>query len=413
MEDIKNIKQLLVAADCARTASVQIWDTNNPTTYLGNGEIVITDPQGNVLTGTTALKAVDRIFIQQRAAVGDNVFRSVEIPGNAITGYYCENWEPAAEQVSTLGFNGVSGNAIIDEAVGTLYSLKVIPVVSRLRRDPETFGWRSSNVTVPTASDILLGLAAQINNKAAVDKGLRIKATVLTDSPAVDLLSARTATVIKGSKKVTLSDTDATLFDGDVITIDDVPYVIDSVISNTVFTLTSVYTGASATLLDVAHVTDKSDGNWGLQIEGIPYIYSPGKWNYNKARFNLTVSQEFESKFVTGTPADRGIGTYEQVSSMEWDTKGYFGKTNRFDAGYPFEYPLDASSALTYDLITITWENTETKNIDGNNIQMGSVVIAVPTGALQGDNATSGISTVLNKYIVDQYGVGSNAVLTA
>ena len=70
--DVKNVKQVFIAANCARTASVQIYDNANATTYLGNGEVVIVDPQGNVLSNTTALKAVEYIQIVQRARTGDD-----------------------------------------------------------------------------------------------------------------------------------------------------------------------------------------------------------------------------------------------------------------------------------------------------------------------------------------------------
>ena len=83
MVDVKNIQHFHVVKDCTRTANVQIRDKFNTTTYLGNGECVITDPQGNVLTTTTALKSVPSILIHTRALKGDGIY-TTEIKGSAI-----------------------------------------------------------------------------------------------------------------------------------------------------------------------------------------------------------------------------------------------------------------------------------------------------------------------------------------
>ena len=269
MIDVKNIKEVFVLKDCARTASVQIWDPNNATTYLGNGECVITDPQGNVLTSTTAVKAIDRIMLHFRSHVGDDTMRSVEIPGSAITGFVCENYAAASEQVSYYGYNGSSGSADINLVADTLYWIKIVSKYNPGRRNVDTFGWRSG-VTTPTDADVLLGIAKAINIKKAVDKTFKVQATVLQTGSTASGIAA-TGTVVKGDKNVLLSGATTTIAAGDILTIATVPYKVDEVLSTTRIKLESPYQGASATGVALTEITDATAGDWGLKIEGLPY----------------------------------------------------------------------------------------------------------------------------------------------
>lgn len=416
MIDTKNIKEVFVLKDCNRTANVQIWDKNNATTYLGNGECVITDPSGKVLDTTTAVKSVDRIFLHTRSSQGDDVARSVELPGSAITGLFCENYAAATEQISYLGYNGTSGNIDVNLVADTLYWIKVISKHTSHCRDVETFSWKSGYST-PTAADVVLRLAQSINIKGGVngyDPTLRIQAEALTDATSVAIVP--TGTVTTGSKTVTFSAAVTTLAVGDVLTIATVPYLVEKVISTTQVQINMPYQGASASGVALAEVP-KTD-NWGLKITGLPYEFIPGKYNYRIASFELTTSEDIASEFSI-TAHNRGKGTFKQVAELEWYCKNYQGNDKKVDPEglrpieykYEYTYAVDGS-AETYDLVTITWKNRETETIHGNTVQEGSVVLAIPVGAGQGDGGTTTIEEVLNKYIVTEWGIGTAISLT-
>lgn len=417
MIDVKNIKEVFVAKDCDRTATVQITDPGAPTTYFGNGEMVITDPQGNVLTTTTAIKAVDRIFVHTRSLSGSDTYRSVEIPGSAITGFFCENYTVSNEQVSTIGYNGVAGNFGVNLAADTLYWVKVISKWNPHCRNVETFGYKSGNVT-PTLGDVVLGIASKINLKGGTqgyDETLKIKATVLTDAAPVAI--AATGKVTRGSKYVQLSADVATLEAGDAITIATVPYQVDRVVSLRSIKLSSPYQGDSDTAAALAKVP-KDSGNWGMAIEGLEYEFEAGQYNYKMCSFELTPSEDIVSQFVT-TPSFRGKGTYKQVAELEWYCKNFQGNDAKVDAmgarpiNYKYDTPLSVDgTAETFDLVTITWQNTETKTVSGNTTQEGSVVLALPVGAGQVSGGTDTIAEVLNKYIVTEWGVGTAITLS-
>jgi len=412
MGTIQNIKQVLIGANCGRTPGVQIWDPSLPDTYLGNGEIVITAPNGVVLDNTVSAADVDRIFIQQRGSINgakNTVYRSVELPGKMITGYYCEKQKNATEQSSILGFNGVSGITSINLVANTLYYIKVIPLFTRGIRNPETFAWKSGNI-IPTEADVLLGIADAINTKKSYDKLLKITASVLTNSTITAV--AGTGVISEGSKVLTISGAGiTTAIAGNVVKIDGNSYLIDEVKSPTEIKLSMPFQGTSVTNASIDYIEDKTDGDWGLKIDGLEYEFEAGFYNYNIAKFNLTVSSDINSKFVT-TSGDRGSGTYKQVADEEWNAKNAFGNNKKVHPQIPIDYKYDVNSADVYDLITITWENTETKNIDGNTIHSGAVLIAIPVGADQGDSGSTSIIEVLNKYIVTEHGIGKPITLS-
>lgn len=415
MVDVKNIQQFHVVKNCARTANVQIRDKFNTTTYFGNGECIITDPQGNVLTSTTALKSVPSILVHTRALKGDSVY-TTEIKGSAIKDFFCENYVAANEQTSILGYNGTSGTIVANLAADTLYWVKVISKYNPGRRIVNTFSYKSGTTT-PTVADIALGIAGQINSKGGVkgyDETLRIKASVLTDGTPTAI--AATGTVYTGSKLVKLSAATTTLVAGDCITIATVPYMVAEVLSTTKIKLNMPYQAVSATGVALAEIS-KAAGNWGLKIEGMKYEFVPGEWNYRMCKFELAVSEDITSVFTT-TQAYRGVGTYKQVADIEWHTKNFLGNNYKVDPQglrpihYHYDAPLSVNGeAETFDLITIRWEDVDSNNF-GHNVHEGSLTLAVPVGAGQADGGTNTIEEVLNKYIVTEYGVGTSIAVS-
>lgn len=408
--DISNFKEIIIAKDCIRTPNVQVWDPNAVTTYLGNGEVVITDAKGTVLSNTTAVKAVDRIFIKSRSHVGDGTMSSVELRGQDITGFYCEKYAAASEQKVELGYNGTIGNADINLVADTLYWFKLIPLFKRGERNPETFSWRSG-FTTPTAADVLTGLSANLNIKADYDKLLRVTSYVETDSVSASI--GVTGAVVKGSKFVTCSGAHS-LVGGKLLVINSKVYVVEEVRSTTQFVLNQPYLDNSNAAIAIASVTDKSTGNWGLTIEGLPYEFEAGMYNYNKAKFEVIFPVSLFNTKPVITPADRGVGTYEQVRDIEWKLKGLKGEPVKTNLPYPIIRKLDTDAVATnetYDLVTITFKNNSTTNFDGYVIHEGAVVIAIPVGAGQGDGGTTTLEEVLNKYIVTEYQVpGATAI---
>lgn len=409
--DIKNYKEIIVAKDCARTANVQVWDPNAATTYLGNGEVVITDAAGNILTSTTAVKAVDKIFIKYRDHIGDGTLSTMEIRGEDITGFYCENYAVASEQKIEIGYNGSAGNADIEALANTTYWFKLIPLFKRGDYSPETFSWYSGS-SVPEVADILQGLASNLNVKRIEDKLLKVKAYVETDSSAVSGVGT-TAAVITNSKYVTFAAVHG-LTGGELLTINSKVYKVDTVLSTTKIVLDQPYLDASDPVAVVSSVTDKSTGNWGMTIEGLPYEFKAGFYNYNKAKFDYNFPPEWFNTKPVFTAAERGIGTYEQVRELEWNGVSRKGKNKLFHSQYPVDRYINTDSVATdetYDLVTITFLNDSTKNIDGNVNHFGSITLAIPVGAGQGDGGTNTLEEVLNKYIVTEYAVpGATAI---
>ena len=71
---------------------------------------------------------------------------------------------------------------------------------------------------------------------------------------------------------------------------------------------------------------------------------------------------------------------------------------------YPVNYPLDALSTETYDIVSINWINEDTENLEGRTLQSGTVTLALAVGAGQADGGTTTVEEVLNNYLVTVHG---------
>ena len=79
-------QNFLVVDSCARTASVQVHDPETIATFIGKGELVITDDRGVVLTTATALKTVPAINVRIRNTDG-KFGPKIRIPGADLVAY--------------------------------------------------------------------------------------------------------------------------------------------------------------------------------------------------------------------------------------------------------------------------------------------------------------------------------------
>jgi len=421
MFDVKSIRQLFVATNCARTANVQITDVNNATTYLGNGEVVIVNPQGVVLSDSTALKAVEYIRIVQRAAVGDSVYISAPIYGKNVTGFSCGVYTAATEKVVTVGYNGTSGTIANTLAVDLFYSVKLNPH----RNDPmcsfkpKSFSYKADTITVPTQSEVANGIAKRIAYDTQGDSNFSVKVEVLTDSTPTGSTSGA-LTVTKGSTLVkAVTDIDnGGMVAGDYMLISGVAYKVESINTTANYAILEYpYQGASGTVADgsasfisAANATNAAS-KWGIRITAEAFTFDTAYPVYRKENFTVTSSTYLATPVVV-TEATNGIGTYQDVYTAEWHAKTFFGNRSKLDKNVPTNYVGDTKTTETYDLVTINWINEETANIEGRTFQSGSIQLAIAVGADQGDGGTTTIKETLNKYIVTEWGFGSAISLT-
>jgi len=101
---VKNLQEVLVGKDVARTPNVQITDPTNATTYIADGEIVVLNSSGAIYnTGTMSYSTSPYIQIAQRS--GNNVIVTNKIYGNKLFTY--TGTAPGAqgtEQITHIGY---------------------------------------------------------------------------------------------------------------------------------------------------------------------------------------------------------------------------------------------------------------------------------------------------------------------
>jgi len=363
--DIRDISQVFVAKNCARTngsdtidgatvTGVQIYtskedDLSAAETFYGPGELVITDESGLVLTASTALKAIPAIKIHQRSHIGVNHFASSPILGSEITSYNLTKYKAPVELTSVI-------HTIDASLGGFLYMIKLRRRVSDTMhvtngQEVRTITFKSATAG-STATEIATGLVAAINTQLNEDES---------------------------------------------------------------FPCSAIVGGASSDAVIITALP--------LYWELDNFNYDKLRFSVEGLSFDATVeSNEFEAltyNSITYDQATRGAGTYQQVVEMESFGKLFTGANK--DKNSP-EYQrnivaLDAQPYLadgvtpnTYDTLVVNFKHSEgawSQNVN----QQGSFIIFLPVED-NGTNQQSDIVNTLNKYIVTEYGVSTVKTLT-
>jgi len=419
--DVRNINQIFVAKDCARTASVQIHDASNGTTYIGAGEVVIVNEFGTVLNDTTATKVDNKeIYIVGRTSDGLSTYKSAPIVGKGLQDLNTKLYAAAVEQITYLGWNGASGTFAATLTADTLYNLRLTSLYMGPLHDEvsKSFAYKSGAAT-PVDADVVIGLAQNFSFSNNVDLDFSVKCESLCAHAGGTI--AQTATVTNGTSSIIMS-AGTTFVAGDYIrvggtaTTDPVYKIKTSAASGATLTIEGKFQGTSAAGVTVERITaaqgiDPAE-HWGLKFTGLAMTFEPGIWKYRKEMFDIQVGTVITSDPEYDTDGSKGVGTYDEVREMEWLDRTYFGNNTKVHSMYPVDFPLSAISTETYDLTTISWINEETQNIEGSTLQQGTITLAVAVGAGQADGATSCIKETLNAYINTGWGIGTAIIYT-
>ena len=192
--DVRDINNTYVAEDCSRTAGgaetidgasvsgVQIHapliDAGTAAgTYIGAGELLITDVSGRALTTTIVGaegKLIPEIVIHQRSVDGNNFYSSPAIKGASITSYNLIPYKAPVEHVAVVH---TIDNTLFDHE----YMIKIRRIGTDNNKIKETTvktAFFKSAVAGSTAAQIATGLAAYINANFNTDPLVPISAVV-------------------------------------------------------------------------------------------------------------------------------------------------------------------------------------------------------------------------------------------
>ena len=199
--DVRDINNTYVAEDCSRTAAgaetidgvsvtgVQIHapliDAGTAAaSYIGAGELLVTDVSGRALTSTITAaegKTIAEMVIHQRSVDGNNFFTSPTIKGASITSYNLIPYEAPIEHVAVVH---TIDNSLNDYA----YMLKIRRIGTdnnKLKETSVKTAYFNSAAGGSTAAQIATGLAAYINLNFNTDPLVPISAVVANTNELV------------------------------------------------------------------------------------------------------------------------------------------------------------------------------------------------------------------------------------
>lgn len=178
----------------------------------------------------------------------------------------------------------------------------------------------------------------------------------------------------------------------------------------------AINTGFSReTVLPVEAVLNATDD--GVVIKAKSLEWELGAFAYEKLRFVVELVS-FEATTVYNNTADLtvdtvtypkatiGSGSYEQVADMEWFSRFFSGEFVQNDKAFlANEIRMNANSANTYDILTISWKDRD-QSFGVHTARQGEITLALPVE----NNATNQVADIvatLDKYIVTEFGVGT------
>lgn len=354
--DVRDITNVFVAKDCARTAGSDTFPTGfgtittgvqifHPLTnlgaaansYIGAGELLVTNLAGiNIVSGGSYTKdEVPGIKFIQRTSDGLGFIGSAPIKLGKVTSYNVYPYKARVEQTTVVEITTTP-------VIGTTYMLKIRRLASDNAAIKETTV-RSISFKAATTSitDLATGLTAAINSALNEDTIMPVTAAVVNT---------------------------------DEISITALPLPFDL----------------------------EKFKNQRLQFV-VEFVNLDGAF-YNNMYGALSRGT------VTATAATIGQGTYKQVAELESAGLLYTG-ANRDKLQPSFkthEVPLNAVSTATYDTVVINWENLQ-GDFSGNVNQQGTVTLFLPVSVIVGEQ-TEEIVTILDDLLVTTYGIGSAQV---
>ena len=467
--NVRNIAQYFVfkSGVTAPDGTEQVWD-NNGTGFLEDGEVVVTDKVGKVLT--TASTAKEIVIRYRKDGV---VLSTMPIAIKDIKSYKVSTFRPPLEQVTTIGYNGTDGDFTSSANVldGTNY------MVTLVRTDDEFYMGveRPQTAVYITGTNNLLLQGTGAASKVEIVNGLAdviyknftktttgynvvsvpIKVEVISDYAGGAKTAAGSAINVSYENAVfTYSGTlNAGIVVGSILSVAGKAYVVKTLDTTAKIgsftvpyqgTTAAISSGTSATtvFLYVPIAADK----WGLQITGRVRQFINGEWGYRKTSFVAQVNQYItgsirnygiasvaidtkglttsatnvvaKNTLVTGLEAYKGNGTYEEVAQNELQNLGFQGLAKQYlvDVVRHNNRNTYSNSVCTYSVLNIEWLSQDTNSTLDTINDRGNVLIAIPVtysvaAATMTETvataATYGIVPVLDKLIVTDGLIGT------
>lgn len=389
---------LLIGKSISRTASVQVTDPSTTATYLADGEVLVLDEDGAVMTAGQTLSDTRYIQVVQRSGATTNpLIFSARIDGNNVKSFTGKSYVAPQEQIHYVGYNGSSGAIDGDET--TVYKLRVQFKHNKdmwseqLQQRYYEFTPDSSTV----GKDVAASFATQISDDTDVTE-IKVE-RICNDAGAAE---GDTATVTNGSTTVTMTGTTA-LVAGSYVrfgtAVTDPVYMVESETNTgTNLVLDQPYQGTSASSVTIETITEAlaDAANFGLKFTGKALTFTLGKFKFTKVMFDVLLKNFGTTAVTKSQEAKKGSGTYEEIAELEWMAVGYDGNLDKI-GDTAIAPKADATSGAVYDVIGVTYfDASEPYNtISGAKASPQLLLVAMVDGAAQ----TGNVLSVLNPWM--------------
>ena len=439
--DVQNKKYVFVGANIARSTTTTV-------SGIADGEVVLAEPNGNTLQGSTGGSGAwtgKLIQVVEKYAVNNSSkYRKSPVLKYAnITNYNVKGYVADQQFVSVLGY---------DAAAAPLYSLEA-PVANttysvKIRREHvisgeydkwfnnKTTSWTAPSNLVAYGTGVQMAMFAQglfeelvSNYYNSIDYYI-LPALHSTAAGTVSAGTFTTAVFTQYSTQVVLNGTTTNMLAGTQIRVghEDTStypiYGVKSYNSTThVITLTTPFLGATATVakaaIGVITVDNTVAGTtdlWGISLTGNTHFFQVGRFAYDL--FNATIwlrgfASGTSTPVTLKTKAVKGVGVYDEVAQAEW--YAYESGTNQFFENDmpPRTTPLNASSSVTYNLTSISGYGETSMFVNGKRQDYWTILIATPTNGFNsgeqgnyntGNTKPVGIATGLDQWVKDNNG---------
>jgi len=321
LQNVSNHKQLLIGKKDI-SSPVAAGTLVTPST-IADGEIVLTTVDGlSLSSSSSAVNENTSLLIVQGQGATKPLIKSAPFTPKSIFVAKKKAYTAVAQQVSTVGYNGTSGN-IVNPGVGTSIILR-----NTFKTNFYQFSDKLMESIVGykvTAADTIFTLADALTKRAIQDvqKYVNIPFKVERESngtygtTTASVTATNSSSVLTGTGVGTANPVGTRVRIGASNATTTPVYVVTAASANSI-TIDTAYQGATATVN--VYTNTVAPTAIGIQFTGLPQAkFAPNIFRYETSKFVTTATNFSTTEVVNAaTVPTEGSGVYEQIAEEEF-----------------------------------------------------------------------------------------------
>jgi hypothetical protein len=421
VEKTKNVTQLFVVKNQSPTAGLEA-DLIADYTNLQDGEVCITDAKNVVLDATGIPAALNAFKLIGRS--GTSLYESNLVELGKVKTYLLNKQLAEVQQVDYVGSNGTTG--ALDTIASNIYTIRLYvqgSTIADFMQQKIKEGFYKSNTAAAsyTQEAVATGLYDSLVANFSREPEEEIRFGRINSGARTNLGTATTSlTFTKGSTTVTCQGDVDDATGGTALLVGE--WIGAAVaVTTPLYKIVSIDTTANTLVIDrpfndaSAVVLDDAVGriiaatalaaNYGVKLSGIDRGFVLGKFKSSVVTWKTTIDfgDNQTTTVVESVKAYPGIGTYQQLASLEKELQADEYVFRSFVEGAPTDR-AQVTGAL-YDVIVLEIKGDEVSGLGVNVESPKTIQIALEANTATGDDANTGIVTVLNAILVASWAV--------